>query len=71
MNGQDRSDIELLRLEMRGRLDLIASDVTFIKKSVDDHEVRIRAAERWRFSLPLSLIILGMTVIGGVLGKVF
>lgn len=71
MNGEDRMQLDAFRAEVNGRLALIQRDVEEIRKEQvkknDDFEVRLRASERWRYSLPLTLIC---TLIGGVIAKV-
>jgi hypothetical protein len=35
----------------------------------EDHEQRIRSTERWKLSIPVSVLLAVATVVGGFLGK--
>lgn len=56
MTTQQDSE-RLARIE--GKLDVIALQVTHVKDESVDHETRLRAVERLRYSLPAGLGVLG------------
>lgn len=67
MNDQDRSAIELLRVEMNGKMDRVLDAVNDVRKIQGDHEARLRSVERWKLSLPITVLLVLATVAGGLL----
>lgn len=47
MNGDDRTDIQLLRVEVNGKLDLLLERTENLKETTKDHEKRLRAVEEY------------------------
>ncbi len=37
------------------------------KEISDDHELRLRSVERWKLSIPVSVLLAAATIVGGVL----
>lgn len=46
MNGEDRSELSVLRAEVNGKLDLLLERASHLKTCVDDHESRLRKREQ-------------------------
>ena len=70
MTEQDRVQLELLRAEMNGKLSEINVKLDGIRDGVKDHELRIRSVERWKLSIPISVLLAIATVIGAAIGGV-
>lgn len=64
MNENDRDLI--LRLE--AKIDRLTDKVDVINAKVDDHETRMRSVERWKLSIPISVLLAIATVIGAAVG---
>ena len=68
----DRSELELLRVQMAGKLDrqadAILSLTAEVRKFNEDHEKRVRALERWKFAIPASALLMVAAFLGGKLG---
>lgn len=68
MNSDDRSQLELLRLEMTGKLNLIIQQLNAepdgLVRKVSDHETRLRKVEAWKYGIPIGVIMgLAMTAV--------
>lgn len=66
MNDNDRITLEVVRAELNGKLDLLLERSTEAKKDLDDHETRIRSVERWKYTVPASLLMAAAAGIGWV-----
>lgn len=80
MNGDDRSDLQILAATVRGldaqvsrlsdKLDAAAAALRLQDKinsdTAKDHEIRLRSVERWKNALPVSTIITMATLAIGV-----
>lgn len=64
MNDNDRITLEVVRAELNGKLDLLLERSTEAKKDLDDHETRIRSVERWKYTVPASLLMAAAAGIG-------
>jgi hypothetical protein len=69
MNEQDRAQLELLRVELLGRLDRIEDTLAATRKVAEDHESRMRSVERWKLSIPISVLLAVATALGATLGR--
>lgn len=69
MDAVDRSQLELLRVEVAGKLDRLADEVRHLSDDVvafnADHERRVRALERWKFAIPASALMVLAAFLGG------
>jgi hypothetical protein len=61
----------------RGRLDAIEAKIdvvlvklTYIERYSEDHEIRIRSVEKWKFAVPTSLLI-GLAAVIGAIARAF
>ena len=72
MDSVDRSQLELLRVEVTGKLDRLADKVANLAKDVEsfgaDHEKRMRSLEKWKFSVPASAVLVVAAFLGGRVG---
>lgn len=72
MDAVDRSQLELLRSELNGKLDRLSDKVDVVVKSQDffaaDHEKRVRALEKWKFAIPASAVLVVAAFLGGKVG---
>ncbi len=72
MDAVDRNQLELLRLEVAGKLDLTNAELrnlaTEVQRFNDDHERRVRALERWKFAIPASAVLVVAAFLGGKVG---
>ena len=72
MDAVDRSQLELLRLEVAGKLDLTNAELRTLSDEVrrfnDDHEKRVRALERWKYAIPASALLVVAAFLGGRIG---
>lgn len=60
MNSQDKSELELLRLEMRNEFRVLrtelAAPLQALNDAKKDHEVRLRGLEKWKWAIPPAII---------------
>jgi len=72
VDAVDRSQLELLRLEVAGKLDLTNAELRTLSDEVrrfnDDHEKRVRALERWKYAIPASALLVVAAFLGGRIG---
>jgi len=72
MDAVDRSQLELLSVQLNGKLDRLSDKVDAVVKSQDffaaDHEKRVRSLEKWKFALPASAVLVIAAFLGGKAG---
>lgn len=71
MNDSDRSDLQVLAAEVRTVSAQVARLVDREEARIrreEDWEKRMRSVERWKYSLPIGLL-LGMAAVLGALAK--
>ena len=69
MDAVDRSELELLRVQMAGKLDRMTDAVhTLTEEQRDfarDHETRMRSVEKWKLAIPVSSLLVVAAFLGG------
>jgi len=69
MDSADRSQLELLKVEMSGKLDRLTDAVnnnsTTTREFMADHEKRVRILERWKYAIPASALLVVAAYLGG------
>ncbi len=69
MDAVDRSQLELLRVEVAGKLDRLADKVGVLTQEVErfsaDHEKRVRSLEKWKYAVPVSSLLVLAAFLGG------
>ena len=65
MNGQERSRLDVIE----SKIDLANQRLELMVKTLDDHEARIRSVERWKLSLPVSIILILASLGAALLGR--
>ena len=72
MDAVDRSELELLRITMGGKLDRLTdavnAEVATNREYRQDHEKRMRSLEKWKFSVPASAVLVVAAFLGGKVG---
>jgi hypothetical protein len=82
VNGDERTQIDALRAEVRelkaevktlsaqmGAWLVVLNDPEFgIRPVLKDHESRLRSTERWKLSLPISIVLVIASIVGGAIG---
>lgn len=72
MDAADRSQLELLRIEMSGQMALTNAELRALAAEVrrfnEDHEKRVRSLEKWKFALPASAVLVVAAFLGGKVG---
>lgn len=53
---------------IESKLDSVLIKLTYIEKTGADHEERIRSVERWKLSVPISVLLAMATIVGGFFG---
>ena len=49
------------------KVDILLDRSTRWEKDLDDHEERLRSVERWKLSIPISMLLVAATVVGAVI----
>lgn len=62
MNADDRGDLNLLRAEVMGKLDLIVAKISHAADAVGDHESRLRRLESKRSLSPAQATLLASCI---------
>lgn len=68
---------EVARLEVvEAKLDTLTSKVDqliiyhqYNERQATDHEQRIRSVERWKLSIPISMLLAIATIVGTMIGR--
>jgi hypothetical protein len=72
MDAVDRSELELLRVSMSGKLDRLTdavnNEIAMNREFRGDHEKRMRSLEKWKFSVPASALLVLAAFLGGRVG---
>lgn len=63
MNGYEKSRLDTIE----AKVDQALLKLDFIQKALDDHESRLRSVERWKLSIPISMLLVAATVVGAAL----
>lgn len=70
MNDGERSRLDVIEGKVDRLLQFYDDPDFGVRTTLKDHESRIRSTERWKLSLPISMILAVATVIGAaVTGK--
>jgi hypothetical protein len=80
MDERDRTQLEMLRLEMKGTLDRLNDSVRNLDSKFEDHakreelryidhENRICSSERWKAAIPITALVLVITGLGALLAR--
>ena len=62
MNGGERDRLDVIE----SKLDSILLKLSYIEKEAEDHENRMRSVEKWKLSIPISMLLVAATIIGGI-----
>lgn len=64
-----RAEIRAGDREVTAKLDRIIDRLARIESMQSDHEQRIRSVERWKLSIPISVLLAVATIIGALLSR--
>lgn len=67
MTADERRALDVLRIEISGKLDLIAAGIEQLKIESTDHEKRLRSVEVWKNAIPVALIISAAGIVLAIL----
>ena len=59
MTSDERSRLDVIE----SKVDTILLKLSYMENQGSDHEIRMRSIERWKFSIPASLVAIIVTVI--------
>lgn len=62
MTNDERSRLEVIE----AKVDTILVKLDYIEKKDEDHEQRLRSVERWKLSIPISMLLALATILGGI-----
>ena len=68
MDAQERLTLEALNAKVDRLLQFYEDPDFGVRKTLKDHEERIRSTERWKLSIPISALIALATVVGAAIG---
>lgn len=61
---------ERTRLDViEAKVDTIIIKLDYIEKYESDHEARLRSVEKWKLSVPISMLLALATIVGGVAAR--
>lgn len=66
MTGDERSRLDIIE----AKVDTVLVKLSYIEKSAADHENRLRSVERWKMSIPITMLLALATILGGVVSRV-
>lgn len=64
MNGDERSRLDVIE----AKVDTVLTKLSYIEERAKDHEDRLRSVERWKLSIPISMLLAVATIAGAILG---
>ena len=64
MNGDERSRLDVIE----AKVDTVLTKLSYIEERAKDHEDRLRSVERWKLSIPISMLLVVATIAGAILG---
>ena len=70
MTEPERIQLDALSAEvraLRSSVEKLSTQFEFVVKQGDDHEQRIRGVERWKLSIPISILLVIATIVGAAL----
>lgn len=62
MNEPERSRLDVIE----AKVDTLLVKFEFVERQLTDHEHRMRSVERWKLSIPISVLIAVATVVGAI-----
>lgn len=65
VNGDERSRLDVIE----AKLDTVITKLVYVEDLSHDHEIRMRSVEKWKLSIPISMLLVAATVIGAILQK--
>jgi hypothetical protein len=69
VDAVDRSELELLRVQVSSKLDRLTdavnNNVAVQRDFAADHEKRVRSLERWKYAIPASTLLVLAAFLGG------
>jgi len=65
MTGEERSRLEVIE----AKVDTILVKLAYIEKAASDHEDRLRSVERWKLSIPISMLLVAATIVGALVNR--
>ena len=68
MNEPERNRLDVIEAKVDRLLQFYEDPDFGVRKTLKDHEDRIRSNERWKLSLPISALLAIATVIGAAVG---
>lgn len=69
MNGEDRNEIAVFRAEVLGWFSLVNAKLDQTIKTQADQEARLRSVERWKLSIPISMLLAIATIVGAIMSR--
>jgi hypothetical protein len=68
MNEPERNRLDVIEAKVDRLLQFYEDPDFGVRKTLTDHEARIRSNERWKLSLPISALLAIATIIGAAVG---
>jgi hypothetical protein len=72
MDAVDRSELELLRVQVSSKLDRLTdavnNEIAMNREFRGDHERRMRSVEKWKLAVPASGLLILAAFLGGRVG---
>ena len=68
MNEPERNRLDVIEAKVDRLLQFYEDPDFGVRKTLKDHEDRIRSNERWKLSLPISALLAIATIIGAAVG---
>lgn len=66
MNGEERSRLDVIE----AKIDVMNTKLDFLVESRKDHEGRLRSVEKWKMSVPMSMLLALATIIGAFISRI-
>jgi len=65
MTNDERNRLDVIE----GKLDLVLWRLGSIDASMADHEKRLRSTEKWKLSIPISVLLAVATLVGAIITR--
>jgi len=65
MTNDERNRLDVIE----GKIDLVLFRLGSLDAKAADHESRMRSLEKWKLSIPISVLLAIATIVGGVVAR--
>lgn len=65
MTGEERNRLDVIE----AKVDTILLKLQYMEDQAKDHESRLRSTEKWKMSIPISMVLAIATILGAIVSR--